>query len=186
VHGTRADAEALREEIADVLAPLELRLSEAKTKIAHMSERSTSLDSASSETQARHEQVVGLHLHRRPAHPVAEGQDPCPDPQDIAAATQAALTRLNRIMRGGASYFKHAVCKHTFGSLDNFVWHRVVRWWKRLHRWKWKDVRRNLTGPTAGGAGHRQTGSSYSTSPRSRSPRYLYRGSKIPSPRGPG
>ena len=38
--------------------------------------------------QARHEQVVRLHLHRRPAHPVGEGQDPCPDPQDIAAATQ--------------------------------------------------------------------------------------------------
>jgi RNA-directed DNA polymerase len=38
VDGTRAGAEALREEIADVLAPLGLRLSEAKTQVAHMSE----------------------------------------------------------------------------------------------------------------------------------------------------
>ncbi len=38
VHGTQADAEALREEIADVLAPLGLRLSPAKTRIVDMSE----------------------------------------------------------------------------------------------------------------------------------------------------
>jgi RNA-directed DNA polymerase len=38
VDGTEADAEALREEIASVLAPLGLRLSPAKTRIVHMSE----------------------------------------------------------------------------------------------------------------------------------------------------
>jgi RNA-directed DNA polymerase len=50
------------------------------------------------------------------------------------------------------------VCKHTLGSLENFVWHRVIRWWMRLRRWKWTDVRRHLIGrsgrwtrPTADG-----------------------------------
>jgi len=38
VHGTRADVEALREEVALVLAPLGLVLSAAKTQIVHMSE----------------------------------------------------------------------------------------------------------------------------------------------------
>ena len=38
VHGTQADAQALREETARVLAPLGLRLSKAKTQIVHMSE----------------------------------------------------------------------------------------------------------------------------------------------------
>ena len=38
VHGTRADAETLHEQIADVLTPLGLRLSPAKTRIVHMSE----------------------------------------------------------------------------------------------------------------------------------------------------
>jgi RNA-directed DNA polymerase len=38
VHGTQADAETLREDIAEVLAPLGLRLSPAKTRIVHMSE----------------------------------------------------------------------------------------------------------------------------------------------------
>jgi RNA-directed DNA polymerase len=38
VHGSQADVVALREDIADVLAPLGLRLSEAKTRITHMSD----------------------------------------------------------------------------------------------------------------------------------------------------
>ncbi|MET7719004.1 reverse transcriptase/maturase family protein, partial [Streptomyces sp. NPDC005407] len=38
VHGTEADTAALREEIAGVLEPLGLRLSQAKTRIVHMSD----------------------------------------------------------------------------------------------------------------------------------------------------
>ena len=38
VHGTQADAETLREEIAHVLVPLGLQLSKAKTRVVHMSE----------------------------------------------------------------------------------------------------------------------------------------------------
>ena len=38
VHGNQADVEALREDIANVLAPLGLRLSEAKTRVTHMSD----------------------------------------------------------------------------------------------------------------------------------------------------
>jgi hypothetical protein len=41
--------------------------------------------------------------------------------------------RLNQIIRGWSNYFKHAVAKHTMSSLENFVWHRVIRWWKKLH-----------------------------------------------------
>jgi RNA-directed DNA polymerase len=34
---------------------------------------------------------------------------------------RAVLIRLNQIMRGWANYFRHAVCKHILGSLQNFV-----------------------------------------------------------------
>ena len=51
---------------------------------------------------------------------------------------RAVLIRLNQMMRGWANYFRHAVCKHTLGSLENFAWHRVIRWWMRLRRRKWK------------------------------------------------
>ncbi|HEY2263598.1 MAG TPA: recombinase family protein [Streptosporangiaceae bacterium] len=37
------------------------------------------------EAQERHQQAPCLHLHRPAPDPVAEGKDPCPDPQDITA-----------------------------------------------------------------------------------------------------
>ena len=38
VHGSEDDVKALREEIIQVLAPLGLRLSQAKTRVVHLSE----------------------------------------------------------------------------------------------------------------------------------------------------
>src|SRR4051794_10018739 len=38
VHGTQADVEALREDVARVLARMGLRLSPAKTRVAHMAD----------------------------------------------------------------------------------------------------------------------------------------------------
>jgi hypothetical protein len=38
VHGQQAHVEALREDVADVLQPLGLRLSESKTQVVHMSD----------------------------------------------------------------------------------------------------------------------------------------------------
>jgi RNA-directed DNA polymerase len=95
---------------------------------------------------------------------------------------RAALIRLNQIMRGWANYFKHAVCKHTLESLENFAWHRVIRWWMRLHRWKWNDVRRHLTGPH--GRWRRPSADGIELFNTAKVPvtRYIYRGSKIPSP----
>jgi hypothetical protein len=83
-------------------------------------------------------QVARLHLHRRPADPVVEGQDSCAltnrtsqqNPRDV-------LIRLNQIMRGWANFFKHAVCKHTLGNLAHFAWWRVIRWLRTLLRWRW-------------------------------------------------
>ena len=67
VHGTRADVEALREEVAQVLQPLGLRLSESKTQVVHMSE---GFDFLGFRIQWRRKygikQVARLHLHRAP------------------------------------------------------------------------------------------------------------------------
>ena len=59
------------------------------------------------------------------------------------------LIRLNQIMRGWANYFKHAVCKRTLSRpVDTSCGGRVIRWLRRMHRWRWKDVRRRFTTPT--------------------------------------
>ena len=86
VDGTEQDAEALREEIAGVLAPLGLRLSEAKTRVVHMSEGFGFLGFRIQWRRKRGTSKWYVYTFiDRPADPVAEGQDPCPDPQDITA-----------------------------------------------------------------------------------------------------
>ncbi len=70
--------------------------------------------------------MVRLHLHRRPAHPVVEGKVHALTNR-LSQPPGAVLIRLNQIMRGWSNYFKHAVCKHTMQSLENFVWRRGIR-----------------------------------------------------------
>jgi RNA-directed DNA polymerase len=183
VHGTRDDAETLREDIAGVLAPLGLRLSQAKTRVAHMSE---GLDFLGFRIQWRRKRGTSKHyvytfIGDRPIRSLKD---------KIRALTRrtsqqpprAALIRLNQIMRGRANYFKHAVCKHTLDALENFAWHRVIRWWMHLRRWKWKDVRRHLTGPHGRWLRQQRTGSSYSASRRYRSPVTATAAARSPAP----
>jgi RNA-directed DNA polymerase len=183
VHGTRADVEALHEQLATVLEPLGLRLSAAKTRIVHMSE---SLDFLGFRIQWRRKRgtskwYVYTFIADRPIRSVKDkvraltnrlSQQP---PRDV-------LIRLNQIMRGWANYFKHAVCKHTLNHLENFVWHRVIRWWMRLHRWRWNDVRRRLVGPRGRWSRPAVDGIELFNIASVSVTRYRYRGVKIPNP----
>jgi hypothetical protein len=172
--GERDDVEALLsrriEDIADVLQPLGLRLSEAKTQVVHMSDGFGFLGFR---IQWRRKRGTDKwHVYTFIAdRPIRQPKDKIraltnrtsqQNPRDV-------LIMLNQIMRDWANYFKHAVCKATLSSLASFTWHRVIIWWMALHRWKWKDVRRRLTDHTGRWQGPRQTGSNCSTSARWRS-----------------
>ena len=183
VHGTRAHVEALREDVSGVLAPLGLRLSAAKTQVVHMSggfdflgfhiqwkrKRGTNkwhvyTFIADRPIRSLKAKVRALTNRRSQQHP------------------GTVLIRLAQIMRGWANYFKHAAAKRTLGSLSHFVWWRVIRWLRALHRWKWKDVRRRFTTPdgrwkpiTANGIELFNLASVPVT-------RYRYRGNTIPNP----
>jgi RNA-directed DNA polymerase len=183
VHGTGADVETLREEVADVLGPLGLRLSEAKTQILHMSD---GFDFLGFHIQWRRKRgtakwYVYTFIADRPIRSLKDkvraltsrlSQQP---PRDV-------LIRLNQIMRGWSAYFRHAVAKHTMSSLENFVWHRVIRWWKTLHRWRWKDVRRHHTAPTGQWTRPSADGIELFNLASVRITRYRYRGNTIPNP----
>ncbi len=183
VHGQRGDAEALREEIADVLGPLGLRLSPAKTQIVHMSE---AFDFLGFRLQWRRKRgtskwYVYTFIATRPIRSVKA---------KIRALThrtsqrdlEYVLTRINMVLHGWASYFKHAIAQRVFDMLDNFTWRRVIRMLCERHRWRWKDVRRRFTTPT----GHwlPVTAGEIELKRIAAIPiiRYRYRGSKIPSP----
>jgi RNA-directed DNA polymerase len=183
VHGTRDDHHALLEEIADVLVPLRLKLSPAKTQIVHMSE---SLDFLGFRIQWRRKRgtskwYVYTFIAERPIRSVKD---------KVRALTRRTsqqpprfvLIRLNQIMRGWANYFKHAVCKHTLGTLERFVWHRVIQWWMHLRRWKWKDVRRQLASRDGRWTRTAVDGIELFNIASVSVTRYRYRGSKIPNP----
>lgn len=181
--GERDDVEALREDIAEVLQPLGLRLSEAKTQVVHMAD---GFDFLGFRIQWRRKRGTDKwHVYTFIAdRPIRQLKD------KIRALTNRtsqqnprdALIRLNQIMRGWANYFKHAVCKATLSSLASFTWHRVISWWMALHRWKWKDVRRRLTDHTGRWQRPSADGIELFDLQAVAVTRYRYRGNTIPNP----
>ena len=95
---------------------------------------------------------------------------------------RTVLIRLNQVMRGWANYFKHAACKRTLSRLSHFVWWRVIRWLRRLHRWRWKDVHRRFTTPSGRWKPITVDGIELFNLATVPVTRYRYRGNTIPNP----
>jgi RNA-directed DNA polymerase len=183
VHGTESDAHALREEIATVLAPMGLRLSQAKTSVRHMSE---GFD------------FLGFHIQwkRKPGtqkwyvytfvadRPIAalKAKLRALTHRTSLADLGATLVRLNQILRGWAIYFRHAVAMHTFKHLRRFLWWRIVRWLMTRHRWRWTGLRRHLTDHTGRWKPISAGGTTLFDLERVGITRYRYRGAAIPNP----
>ena len=180
VAGTRADAETLRDEVAEVLRPMGLRLSETKTTIAHIDE---GFD------------FLGFRIQRQ-RQPGSNKRIVYTWPSKKAVASIKAkvralttggtnqplwvlLRRVNSVLRGWTNYFRHGSSKATFRYLHQFAWRRTIRWLRRKHpRVTWKQLRRlYLPGwwPTDGATILFDPATVPVT-------RYRYRGSKIPTP----
>jgi RNA-directed DNA polymerase len=146
VHGTREHTEALREDVATVLKPLGLRLSEAKTQVVHMGDGFDFLGFRIRWKRKRgtNKWYVYTFIDDRPVRTLKA---------KIRALTHktsqwslaSVLTRLGQIMRGWANYFKYAVAKHTFGKLDDFTFWRLAHMLRARHGWNWGQLRRHLT-----------------------------------------
>lgn len=183
VHGTGADVEALREEIAEVLHPIGLRLSESKTQVVHMSEGFDFLGFRIQWKPKRgtNKWHVYTFIADRPIRSLKAkmraltNRTSQQNPRDV-------LIRLNQVMRGWANYFKHAVAKHTFHALSHFVWWRVVRWLRTLHRWRWKDFRRRFTTNDGRWRPISADGAELFNLESVPVTRYRYRGNTIPNP----
>ena len=148
VHGSKADADALWDEVTDVLAPLGLRLSMAKTRVCHLDE---GLD------------FLGFHIQRRRKRGTAKHHVyTYPSKKALLSITAKVraltnrsrfttladlLRQLNWTLRGWCNYFRHGVSACTFRYLDLFAWRRVTRWLRQRHKGiNWKTLyRRFLT-----------------------------------------
>jgi len=182
VHGSREDTEALREDVAQMLGPLGLRLSPAKTQVVHMSDGFDFLGFRIRWKRQRGSNKWYLYtfIADRPVRSVKA---------KIRALTHKTsqwdlaylLTRLGQIMRGWANYFKHAVAKSTFSKLDTFTWWRLAHMLRARHGWNWGQLRRHLTTPE-GRWLIAADGVKYFRIEAVAVSRYTYRGNQIPTP----
>ena len=182
VHGSREDTEALREDVARVLAPMGLRLSPAKTQVVHMSDGFGFLGFRIRWKRKRgtSKWYVYTFIDDRPVRALKakiRALTHKTSQQDLAYV----LTRLGQIMRGWVMYFRHAVAKHTFSKLDAFTWWRLARMLRARHGWNWGQLRRHLTAAT-GRWQIAADGAEFFRIEKVTVSRYAYRGNKIPSP----
>lgn len=180
VYGARQHAEALRAQVTRLLAPLGLRLSDAKTRVVHLEE---GFDFLGWRIQRRRKRgTVQRHLYTYPSKKALLSVM-----ARVRALTRRAknrtlfelLHRLNPVLRGWATYFQHGVSKRTFSYLGQFAWQRVVGWLRKRHPGiSWARLRRYfLPGwrPTQDGISLFKPATVTVT-------RYRYRGNKIPNP----
>ncbi len=135
VNGQRGDAEALWEEVAEVLSPMGLNLSVEKTRLCHIDE---GFD------------FLGWHIRRRSwrGRTGKKVVYTYPSKKSLSSVmgkvrsltrrakhrTLAELLRsINRVLRGWCNYFRHGVSSKTFSYLDHFTWWRVFGWLRKRH-----------------------------------------------------
>jgi RNA-directed DNA polymerase len=135
LHGQRGDAEALWDEVGAVLAPMGLRLSAAKTRVCHIDE---GFD------------FLGWRIQRRTwrgrtgkkaiyTYPSKKALASIVD--KVRTLTRRAahrtladlLRRINPVLRGWCTYFRHGASSRTFGYVDHYAFWRIVGWLRKRH-----------------------------------------------------
>ena len=180
VSGTRADTEKLRADVAEVLRPMGLRLSETKTMIAHIDE---GFDFLGFRIQRQRQQGSNKRfVYTWPSKKALASVKAKVKALTTGATNQplsVTLRRVNSVLRGWTNYFRHGASKATFRYLHQYVWRRVIRWLRRKHpRASWKQLRRlhlPRWWPTDGDVVLFDPATVAVT-------RYRYRGNKIPTP----
>lgn len=183
VNGKRQHAEALREEVAQVLAPLGLALAPDKTRVVNIDEGFDFLGFhirrmrkrgtrdlyfvytvPSQKAKAAIRERIRWHTRRSTLH------------EDL----DQLLRRVNRALQGWANYFRHGVSKAVFSQLDSHARRRIGTWIRRKHgRISWREVRHRFCDQ---GWRFAHNGVHFRGAASVAVTRYRYRGTRIPTP----
>src|SRR5262249_42287551 len=130
VAGERRHAEALREQVATVLAQLGLRLSPDKTRLVHIDEGFDFLGMHIRRLRKRGTQKY--YVYTKPSKKAIQAIK-----DKVKARTYRStrnqeldelLLSLNRMMAGWANHFRYGASKATFNAVDYHAWGRIMRW----------------------------------------------------------
>lgn len=127
--GSKRPRTHLWDEVADVIAPLGLRLSVEKTRVCHLDEGFDFLGFRIQRRRKKGTNTVSVYTYPSKKALLSIMAK-------VRALTNKArqqgladlLGRLNPVLRGWCAYFHRGASKATFGYLDSFAWHRVTQW----------------------------------------------------------
>jgi RNA-directed DNA polymerase len=182
VSGERHHAEALREQVAAVLAPLGLRLAEEKTRVTHIDEGFDFLGFHIRRMRKRgtQKQYVYTTPSRKSKQKIRNRVRDKTHRSTLNTDLDELITSLTRSLRGWANYFRHATAKATFSAIDHHAWWRLARWTCRKHRLtSRKQLRRRFCDR---GWRIAHNGAVFTGASSVAVTRYRYRGANIPTP----
>lgn len=141
VADNRVNAEALREEVAEVLSPMGLRLSPKKTRVVHLDEGFDFLGFRIKKRRRRgtNKRYVYTYPSKEAVQSVKDKVRRLTRRASIPTPPWILLRSVNAVVMGWARYFQHGVSSATFGHLYMFAWRRVTRWLRKRHaRMPWR------------------------------------------------
>jgi RNA-directed DNA polymerase len=185
VSGDRRHAEALREEVSTVLAPLGLRLAPEKTRTVHVDEGFTFL--GFDIRRMRKRGTSKYYVYTKPSKKAIQA---IKDKVKIKTCRSTLnqdlgelLRSLNQTLAGWANYFRHGVSKAVFSAVDSHTWGRLMRWIRAKYKGKTRfgmtELRRRFCDR---GWRFAHNGIVFTGASSVAVTRYRYRGSTIPTP----
>ena len=151
-----AHAEALREEVAAVLAPLGLRLAPEKTRVVHIDEGFDFLgyDIRRMRKRGTNKYYVYTKPSRKAIQAIKDKVKAKTYRSTRHQGLDQLITSLNRSLAGWANYFRYGVSKAVFSAIDHFTWGRLMRWirakYAGKHRLGMKELRRRFCDKAGG------------------------------------
>ena len=181
VSGTRADADALWDEVTAVLTPIGLRLSEEKTRVRHIDE---GFDFLGFRIQRRawrgrgDQRAVYTYPSKKALVSVMDKVRKLTR-RKLHRTLADLLGRVNPVLRGWCNYFRYGVSKRTFGYVDHYSWWKIVQWVRKRHlKLNWGTIRRRFLPQW-----EIRDGDAAMFRPRAVAViRYRFRGARIPTP----
>jgi RNA-directed DNA polymerase len=186
VQGERHHAEALRQEVADVLATLGLRLSPEKTRVVHIDEGFDFL--GYSIRRQRKRGTSKYYVYTKPSKKAIQAIKDKVKVKTYRATRHQDLdkliTSLNQMLTGWARYFRYGSAKAIFSAIDSHAWGRLMRWIRAKYQGKharlgMPQMRRRFCDK---GWRFAHNGVAFTGASSVPVTRYRYRGSKIPTP----
>lgn len=180
VNGQRHHAEALKETVAGVLAPLGLRLAEEKSRVVDIDEGFVFLGYLIQRRRKRgtSKSYVYTVPSRKAIGSITDRVSAATYRSTLHQDLDQLLRRLNRMLTGWANYFRHGVSKRTFNAIDSHAWRRIAGWLRRKHGIGRSQLRRSCDR----GWRFASNGVVFTGASSVKVTRYRYRGAGIATP----